>query len=192
LDAATGTVKWIFKPTVAPGTQLELTSPATSVGNSIYVGAGVLDQRPGGWHGYVYCLDAQTGTEKSRLEMEGQCTSAPVLSEGVIFVSLGGFICALDVATGIQKWRSEVALSQTVIVSAVTVFTMSPRDVLALDAETGAVKWRFSGTDQINSLWGTPNLAMENGVVYAVGYPKYLYALDANTGQVRWQAAPAE
>jgi outer membrane protein assembly factor BamB len=157
---------------------------------------------------YVYALDASTGEERWHFQADdGIHTSGvyssiapPAVAGGLVYVAGGefvyetdaapraGYLCGLDAATGIQRWRLETvgyAGSPVVLDDVVYVGTDSGH-VYAVDANTGQERWHFgSGGD-----YSPP--AVLNGVVYVVdnyhdgGARSYLYALDAATGEERW------
>ena len=127
--------------------------------------------------------------------------SSPVLvaASGLVVVQNdveggeGSFIAALDVRTGVIRWR--VARNQpagwatpTVVRAAdgaALVVAMGAGEIVAYRAATGEEQWRTEG---LRSNAAPSPVASGDGLVFAVtGYPrKNILALDTQDGSLRW------
>ena len=93
-------------------------SPAIS-DDTVYIG---LDD------GYVYALDAATGTEKWEYKVGGSIYSSPAVTGDTLYIGaedqFGTYLYALNAVTGTEKWKYEigVALPCSPIVSDGTVY----------------------------------------------------------------------
>lgn len=176
-------------------------SPAV-VDGVVYTGAS---GDPGG----LFAVDADTGEEIWSFETAGYVTSAPVVSDGVLYVGTWGRrFYAVDVADGSEIWSADVghrmgSSSPVLAGDAVVVGThgdgplvvSGPEDeeefeapaVLALDAGTGEERWRYDGFGEREAITSSP--ASADGRVFVGGDDGVLYALDAETGTVDWERA---
>ena len=162
--------KWRF-PTHAP----IYGSPAIA-GGVVY--AGSTDQ-------YVYALNAATGKMAWRVPVS-YVSSAPAVANGMVYVSTGGPVVALDARTGARVWtfhtyRGGFVSSPTVSNGVVYVGSEATATLFALNANTGKELWSFVSSNQIGS-----SPAVVDGVVYICVGDFNLYALDAATGDELW------
>jgi outer membrane protein assembly factor BamB len=118
----------------------------------------------------------------------GRGTSGAIaVADGVAY--LGGTdrtVYAVDLATGVVKWRRRLAgaILGGVVLSDGTVFVGTDRPqgaVAALDAATGAQRWRT-----LRWRTGLP-LAVGAGVVAMHEREGHIVALEPGTGRVRWR-----
>jgi outer membrane protein assembly factor BamB len=187
LDAATGETLW----TVAIGDDTRST-PAVADGR-VFVG--------GGQGGVFRALDANTGTPLWTYETGDWLTyAAPTVVDGVVFFGTGfangpgGWVYALDAATGALRWRTFVG-SQIFFAPAIgggLVFAASydEQRLVALDALTGAAVWSLDRDG--DTFLAMPSYA--DGVLYATttgldGVAGSLLAIDAASGAVLWENA---
>lgn len=222
LDAVTGKLRWKY----APNTGTFISTPAFSNGvvftanwneilaidtntktslwnftagkavrSAIAVAGGILYANCD--DGYLYALDAGTGSMRWRYFQEGSDTlsgnlSSPTVVDGVVYFgsSRDSYIYALDAATGALKWKTfdTYALGMTIqsspsVAGGVLYIGDNARNVLALDIYSGAIKWDFQTGDIILS---SPTVL--NGTVYIGSTDKTFYALDAASGKVKWQS----
>jgi outer membrane protein assembly factor BamB len=184
LDATTGAQAWSFAIDAAPSSGSCATAPvecsriassAAAVDGRVYFGAG---------NGYVYGLDAATGTK-------------------VWGTQLG------DPTEGVEIWTSPAVYNGLVYVGVASHEDNPcvPGQVVALDASTGAVIWTFQATDPAVAgvgVWSSPAIdtSVSPAVVYigtgnpgnscdppAAGTPSFSYpdgivALDSLTGSL--------
>jgi polyvinyl alcohol dehydrogenase (cytochrome) len=143
-------------------------------------------------------------------------TSSPTWHDGMLYVQTGaGEIAALDAATGIEKWRTEIdpqavgfgspiVFERYVICGSAGVpaggFFDFGGALVAFDRDTGAELWRFRTAVPPNhngaSIWGSPSVDTEARLVFAGTGQSYsgeaspmsdsLFALDVDTGALRW------
>jgi outer membrane protein assembly factor BamB len=182
-----GNVAVFDSATLAQGWTRQLAKPATSP--AIANGVLVLGAGDG-----VYGLDAALGTVRWKLPTSAPVLSAPAILAATAYVGLpDGSIAALDVQSGVPRWRSDAfaiggAIDRAPAVADGMVFAGGDGGTFtALDAVTGTPLWsRSLGPGQVS----TP--AVRDGVVYAAAGldhpedPHRMYALDERTGTVQW------
>ncbi|WP_167880847.1 PQQ-binding-like beta-propeller repeat protein [Methanococcoides sp. AM1] len=157
--------------------------------------------------GFVYCVDAETGTEKWKTSMEQNgCGSVACGDDGRVYVSSynfygNGATYALDANDGSIIWERETWRTDgTPALAYGNVYVAGGYEwgkVYCFNATTGNTVWETDG-----SLWighWTESVAVADGKVYVgrgaapsgsemtSGYDT-LYALDALTGEMRWIA----
>ncbi|MEZ4519401.1 MAG: alpha-amylase family glycosyl hydrolase, partial [Chloroflexota bacterium] len=167
-DAATGSILWEYSldgPIIS--------SPAVDNG-VVYVGGPE----------ETVALDAATG-ELVWQSPTGPTESSPTVANGLVYIGIDdGYVVALDVATGVERWRFESELG----------FVSTPRsaaglvyiggldgNIYALDAATGEEVWRLATLEPIVS-----SPLIDDGRVYIGSLNGRLYALDAATGTLEW------
>jgi outer membrane protein assembly factor BamB len=95
LDAKTGAQKWCF---AYPAGAAWVESSAAVAYGVVYVGSS-------DWF-RVNAIDAVNGKLKWQFITKGDPWSSPAVSEGVVYIgSSGGFLYALDAATGVEQWK---------------------------------------------------------------------------------------
>lgn len=140
----------------------------------------------------VYALDADTGERLWEYSTDRQMSSAPTVTDGVVYIgSFDSNLYALDATTGERMWSysvgptlfDSVTGSPTVFEGKVYVGAPGPGEndtFYALDGENRTVVWNFT-TDSF--LFYSPTAA--DGKVY-VANENSVYALDADDGSVVW------
>jgi len=185
LDAATGRVRWTF----SAGAQV-WGSPAAA-GGIIVVG----DQR-----GRVHGVDAASGRERWIFRAVADSLrakdfgfdrqtiqSSPAISGNTVLVGArDGFLYALDLATGRERWRYDHKVSWINASPAVSdglVFVTSSDGAFAdaIELESGRERWRATG---LGLSWSSPLVAGD--FVYVTTARGWVYALDRATGTRRW------
>jgi hypothetical protein len=139
------------------------------VNGVVYVGAR---------DGWLYALDAVTGTEKWRYDHKvSWVNSSPAVSDGLVFAgsSDAHFIQAVDAATGQEKWRTSVAniVWASPAVDGALVYTGEGDGTMhALDKRTGTTVWKYRVGQRIMSSavvsGGRLYFGSDDGGVYAV------------------------
>ena len=115
-------------------------TPAISNG-VVYVGSGynVFNYETG--VGYVYALDASTGTKIWNYTVNGCVDSSPAVVDGVVYVgSWDTYVYALNATTGSYMWRSGLGgrvSSSPAVANGVVYIGSFDRNVYALDAKVG-------------------------------------------------------
>lgn len=171
---------------------------AGAVRSSPVVANGVL--YVGSSDGYVYAIDAQSGTLRWRFNAGSAVTSSPALDErSLIFESHDGVVHAIDRITGTPRWSvrtgKELPLpwghesgdfwSASPTLALGRVYIGSGDGYLyALDAATGKQIWKTPTGGRIRS---AP--AVTDDTAYIGSFDGNLYAFNARTGALRWKFA---
>lgn len=120
VDTDTGNERWRFAttslmtpvPTAEPGERDAsiVSSPPTVAGDTVYVGIsfGPLGIPVPDRIGYLYALDAATGRERWKVQVETQVVGRPIVQGNTIYYAANaGIIHAADTSTGADRWRFE-------------------------------------------------------------------------------------
>jgi outer membrane protein assembly factor BamB len=159
----------------------------------------------------VYALNVADGSKKWEYEHPIPQTSlfgsssapdkmhAPAaLGDGLVyFGSDGGYLLALDVTTGTEKWQYLPAQTPTFIpfikeqpapvyagpavTGKLVIFAGTADKIYAVDATTGKLIWEFNAGSRV---WATPLVV--NDTAYISTLKHKLVALDVATGKERW------
>ncbi|QPV64053.1 PQQ-binding-like beta-propeller repeat protein [Halosimplex litoreum] len=134
----------------------------------------------------LVALDLSSGGERWRYTAEtADPLAAPTVADGVVYVSLGGAVHAVDASEGTREWRFATGFDRPSrpAVGDGSVY-VSAKNVYALDAATGAERWRYVNTYADR---GTDRVPRQDASVVA-GDRVYvgLGALDAETGERVW------
>ena len=121
-------------------------------------------------------------------------SGSPSVVGGVVYIGSlgpgtieGGFLHAVDAASGIEVWRLGTAPGDGIF----TTPTVSDRVVIAgtydgivvaADPVTGTERWRFQAEAPF---YASP--ALVDGIAYLADTGGHLYALDAESGAERWR-----
>jgi len=187
LDLATGHTRW------RATTRGRIRSSAAVTADQVIVGS---------FDGSVYSFDRASGRERWRFATDGtrfasdtfgfdrkSIQSSPAVAGELVLVGArDGFFYALDLATGMERWRADHQVSWVNCSPAVTdgvayVGTSDGQFLQALDLATGTQRWR---ADTIGVIWGSPSVA--GNVVYTPTTRGSLYAIDRATGRELWRA----
>jgi outer membrane protein assembly factor BamB len=165
LNAETGAQVW--KTYIGSDTQFlyktlqRRTSSPVVVDGKIYVGSTDFK---------MYCLDAASGNIIWKFDAKGLISSTPAVSNGSIYVPVGGISAYRQADTGGDN-----------------------ATLYKLDAATGNVIWqtglpysRHKGSGQLvaRELHGSPTVV--GNTVYQSGNAWLVFAIDANTGKFKW------
>jgi outer membrane protein assembly factor BamB len=154
----------------------------------------------GSFDGVVRCYSLATGNERWKFATLGttlesgnfgydrrSIQSSPAIVNGVAIVGArDGFIYAIDVATGKEKWRydhkiswinASAAVSDGVLYDA----SSDAQFVQALDAATGTEKWRYTADSPV---WSSP--AVSGGFLYVGDFAGRLHAISRADGKRQW------
>lgn len=202
VDAATGQLSWKFATGGErryAGTHLHYLQPAAErmpdpwdvylSSPSVWNGAVYF----GSSDGYVYALDAFSGSLKWKFGTGDVVHSSPAIADGVLYVgSWDTYLYALDAATGKEKWRFKTGddvdahnhvgiQSSPVLVDGVVYFGSRDSYAYAVEAATGKQIWKFSTSGS----WVNNSPAVKDGQVYfGTSVPGIMHAVDAKTGKV--------
>lgn len=196
-DLQTGELLWTHEATAEAegedeGEELRL-SGGPGVGDGLVV--------VGGLDGVVLALDAATGAEKWRAQVDNEVIAAPTIGLGMVFVrSNDGRVTAFDQATGERRWfwSREVPLlsvrgNDSVVLGPGYVFVGNDDGtVTALSAQDGRMLWEQvvgdqdgrTELDRMADVDGTP--VLEGTTIYATSFKDQTLAIDAPTGRPMW------
>jgi outer membrane protein assembly factor BamB len=165
--------------TSRPGGGFEWSSAAI-VDDVVYVGSS---------DGYVYSLNASTGTVIWNASTGGIVESSPGVVDGSVYVgSYDSRVYALNASTGRQMWNYTTGgdvLSSPAVAGGMVFVGSCDYSVYALNASTGVRVWRYQTDDQVLSsaavVNGTVFVGSMDGTFYAFGpenvvpeFPSYL------------------
>jgi outer membrane protein assembly factor BamB len=154
----------------------------------------------------VRAFDAGTGQLRWTYRTGPNAFVRAVGGGWVIVAADYGPLIGLDLATGKQRWRFELASSQAAeygTIAGDTLFigtsfpsegAVDPPVVYALDLATGRQRWRTVLDRGTDLQWAAPVVHGEQVLVadtlshQGSAPTSHLYALDAGTGQLRWKA----
>ncbi|WP_406199711.1 PQQ-binding-like beta-propeller repeat protein [Kitasatospora sp. NBC_01560] len=135
--------------------------------------------------GRLRCVDPRGAGLRWSFPVGEDVPSRPVERAGVLYVTAGTRVFALDAASGVERWRFDapVVLFTPPALDADTVYVADYLGtVYALDAATGRDRWRgATGARQ-----GAEPVVVGEGMVL-VGSGEVLYAFEAATGRERWR-----
>lgn len=151
--------------------------------------------------GFVVALDAASGHEVWRVEMNAPLQSAPtVAGDRVYVVTNDSELIALDAATGAVTWNYQAIAEPARILSAPSVAVegetvvapFASGEVVALLSANGRRLWsdslsrsgRLTSLSAINDIAGRP--VIDGGAVYAASHSGLLAAIDLRSGQRMW------
>ncbi len=213
IDAATGSVRWVYKA------ENELMTQPLYVGGTIFVATGNSDCSAYFPPAYVVmglgtnrveAIDAATGRETWSQGIAGTGMPTPLLIDGTIVHADGaGGVVALDVRNGAYRWHTALPsfFAMTAVADGgngnVYVAGGFPNNVYALNAKTGAVAWKRAFSRLDGALPATPLASTTHALVgmyleplargpqgWAVQFGslarQHVYALDKQTGRMLW------
>jgi len=134
--------------------------------------------------GDLAAYDPATGAQLWCRDESGSITSPPSINAGVVYITNGSSVVAVDLKTGNTLWiftpPDSSRIDNTPAVTATTVYATGGDSLFALDRTTGHKVWRTNFGRQI--FISAPSVA--NGLVYVGG--NSLFAVNASTGKLRW------
>lgn len=143
--------------------------------------------------GYVYAIDAETGSLEWSVETGGDVDATPTVVDGTVYVgSWDETLYALDADDGTEEWTFDVNGSiffSTAAVEDGTVYVGTTNEtVYAIDAATGDERWNATAPqDEIRS-----SPAVANGTVFVGSHDTNVYAFDADDGSERWSSGTGD
>jgi outer membrane protein assembly factor BamB len=167
------TLLWSFET----GSKIE--SSAVIVSGKVYFGAE---------DGYVYCVNATSGSEIWSFRTNNEVDSTPAVVDGVVYVgSADRKFYAIDAKTGDELWNYSLSGPFSQIVSSPAVahglvfFGSKDYDFYALNITTHGLEWTFPTG---NEIWASP--AVDGPYVYIGSKDGVVYCLWANNGTQKW------
>ncbi len=198
LDATDGNKLWSYHT----GQSNETVTPTTAVVLNGVLYSSSSDEIS---HSYLFALDAKTGAQLWRIQVNDQLFTKPQVVNGVIYIAssalsqTGGpsitdsYVYAFDIKDGSLHWQSQKIsdfISSAPAVAGGVVFFGSRNDNLyALNADSGTEVWHHKAN---GAIFASPQV--DNGVVY-IGTSSgmingnSIMALNAKDGSLRWQHA---
>jgi outer membrane protein assembly factor BamB len=178
IDLGTGKARWRYETAGAALESRKFGYDRTTVQSSPAVVDGVV--YVGARDGWLYALEAASGTERWRLDHEiSWVNTSPAVSDGLVFAGSSDrrFVHAVDAATGKQAWRTEAAalVWSSPVVDAERVYVGDGAgNIYALEKGTGKEAWRYRGGAAVFS---SPTL--HEGRLYYGSDDGGVYALNA-------------
>lgn len=149
----------------------------------------------------VIALHKQDGSLAWRAPVSSEVLSLPAQQgEHVVVHTVDGNIIALDANSGIRRWRHSESVptlslrggGNPVIVDDLVLCGTANGKVVALDLKDGMLRWQTtvavpSGRSELERMVDVDaDLAVSDGVVYAVSYQGNLVAMTLAGGQMMW------
>lgn len=164
-------------------------------GNTLVVASG---------YGFITALDASTGAELWKREMNSPMTGAPAVLNDRIFVSSNNNeVFAMDLATGQIQWDDQAIAEPARVLgspspAAVEDFIVAPYssgEIIAYRSDNGRRLWtdalsqstRFTPISEINDIGSHPILA--GGLVFVSSQSGVTVAIDGRSGNRAWTTA---
>lgn len=152
---------------------------------------------------FIFCFQAGYGQSAPPLlwkfKAAGPFIASPVIDSGLVFCSsLDSNLYAMDMKTGVQKWRfnTGAANRSTVLVHGRVLYLLGGNATLyCLDKRTGKKQWTFkTGGEKKYSLYGFADHFQSSpmwneGRLYFGSGDGNIYALEAKTGGLLWKFA---
>ncbi|GAA4853646.1 serine/threonine-protein kinase [Kitasatospora terrestris] len=135
--------------------------------------------------GRLRCVDPRGAGLRWSVAIGGDVPSRPVERGGVLYLTSGSHVYALDAATGAERWRFDapVVLFTPPAVADGAVYVADYLGTLyALDAATGRDRWRGSTAARQGA---EPVVLAESTALLGSG--DTLFAFDTATGRERWR-----
>ena len=137
-------------------------------------------------NGYLYALDAYTGTCYWRFDTGKSMISSPVFADGVVYMSTLYGVYAVNAYTGEQIWktiRTDSSVSTPAVSGGILYVGSGVQHCLyAFRTSDGQLLWQYTTNDSVIS-----SPAVYGDTVYVGGDDGYFYALNAETGALRWK-----
>lgn len=124
------------------------------------------------------------GVELDSIYVGPSTRSAPVISNGTVYMGGESTVFAINADTSETSWESQPTgpVHGTLAVANDTLFVpLRNKEILALDAISGSRRWSFKAE---SPFVGSPSV--DKGIVYSSTQKGRLYALDAGTGNQIW------
>jgi outer membrane protein assembly factor BamB len=195
VDASTGERRWLFETlTEVPAEKLVDMKRAPSapvlVAETFFLTAWPFLGRGAPHKSYVYAIAADTGTARWVASLDGTDITAPVVTKGLVLVSTGATVHAIDAHSGETRWRlgegKNLGTPRLMVVDNAIYFATDSR-LLAADLESGRQTWHFNA-DRIEG-----DLVADDQHVYVITWKdsgfstnSTLRALAQSTGQETW------
>ena len=175
LNAATGVTVWSYDT----GTEVE---------SGMVLSGDVLSLA---WDGFVYAFDRNLGRLRweSNLQSEWGDSRIATAGNGLVYVSHGRSISAVDVQDGSIRWEYDIGSRYPALVAVDNgaLYIGAEGETHALDAGSGRRLWLLERTSKAHALAATDGMIYVAGESYASGGSAYeIRALDGKSGDLEW------
>ncbi|MBC8142393.1 MAG: PQQ-binding-like beta-propeller repeat protein [Armatimonadetes bacterium] len=180
LDTKTGSRRWVFPNDYGMKDKAVFqTAPVVNNGR-IYIGAS---------DGFLYILDAGSGSEINKIRTGGAVAGTPLIAEGTIyFGSNDNTVYAFDAETLTPSgnWRTTYKTNENINSALISAdgylfFTTADQNVHAVAQLSGKGKWRY----RLPFKYAPDSLIYADNSLYIPTGPR-LYAIQPTSGNVRW------
>jgi len=152
-----------------------------------------------GCDGKLHIIDADTGTERATVPIDGPTGTTPAAADGrVYFGTEGGTFFAIDAAEAREVWRvasvpaGQSYRSSAALADGLVIVGSRGRAIEAFAAADGARRWRHPMRGRVDA---APLVVLAQGADTAAAGPAVIVAdaagtiavLDTATGERRWQ-----
>lgn len=147
--------------------------------------------------GYLYALDARTGTERWRAAAGAPIASTPAVAGGLVYVTTrGNRLLAVSAATGRVSWSRDLGAdlgahglwdyytSSPILRDGVLYVGSGSGGVYAFEAASGRQLWRHDAGARVRS-----SPAVTASLVVFGAMNGHVTAVDRRTGETRWDFA---
>jgi outer membrane protein assembly factor BamB len=194
LDAATGRLLWKRQ------IKVEKRSGNVAFGGGVAYDKGLVFATSG--YGVTVALDATSGAEKWRHDLEIPLRGAPSVADGKVFVvTQDNQLVALSIDAGKQLWDAVAIVENAGLLGAAApavsgdtmVIGYSSGELNAIKTDTGQVTWqdnlarssRLTALASLTDIDASP--VIDRGRVFAIGHGGRMVAIDLATGERVWE-----
>jgi outer membrane protein assembly factor BamB len=140
-----------------------------------------------GWQPPKTAVSNPGGCSNSVVTKGGTFYQSPVIAQGTVYVgTFGGWVYALDAASGLQIWRYNTGsplVGGMAVNNSTLLFGASDGKLCALDISGDSASEVFIFNAE-NGIWSTP--VVYRGIAYFGSLDHNLYAVEATTGHTKW------
>ena len=176
---------WVNYPFLPNPIILIFSTPTSDVSSSWYPGKWPMNGgNLSGSASVPWTGEYPEGVELDSIYVGPSTRSAPVISNGTVYMGGESTVFAINVDTSKTSWESQPTgpVHGTLAVANDTLFVpLRNKEILALDAMSGSRRWSFKAE---SPFVGSPSV--DKGIVYSSTQKGRLYALDAGTGNQIW------
>ena len=176
---------WFNYPFLPNPIILIFSTPTSDLSSSWYPGKWPMNGGNLSGSAYVpWTGEYPEGVELDSIYVGPSTRSAPVISNGTVYMGGESTVFAINADTSKTFWESQPTgpVHGTLAVANDTLFVpLRNKEILALDAMSGSQRWSFKAE---SPFVGSPSV--DKGIVYSSTQKGRLYALDAATGNQIW------
>ena len=176
---------WFNYPFLPNPIILIFSTPTSDLSSSWYPGKWPMNGGNLSGSAYVpWTGEYPEGVELDSIYVGPSTRSAPVISNGTVYMGGESTVFAINADTSETSWESQPTgpVHGTLAVANDTLFVpLRNKEILALNAMSGSQRWSFKAE---SPFVGSPSV--DKGIVYSSTQKGRLYALDAGTGNQIW------